>query len=158
MKNKGKYFYVLLAIPLLYSCAARKVVSSKVNTEVKTDSVYVQKKDSVSVQQAAVTIKEDVYEMIVTPIDSTKPIVIGNTEYKNASVKIRKSNKVTKDSTLTITSQSTDKKVAVEKESNSKVVEKAVDKKSNYFVYFWLLLLLILAIIAYKLRRLLFTR
>lgn len=153
MKNKGKYFYVLLTIPLLYSCAARKVVSSKVNTEVKTDSVYVEKKDSVFVQQAAVTIKEDIYEMIVTPIDSTKPIVIGNTEYKNVSVKIRKSNKVTKDSTLTITSQSTDKNVSVEKESNSKIVDKAVDKKSNYFIYFWILLLLIIAFVAYKLRR-----
>jgi hypothetical protein len=150
--------YLLLAIALLQSCAARKVAASKVVSEQKTDSVSVEKKDSVAVQQNAIKIKEDVYEMVVTPIDSTKPIVIGDVEYKNASVKIRKAKKVTVDSTTIVVAQSTDKKIEVQKEAKSKVVEKKVDKKSNYFVYFWLLLLLILALIAYKLRRLIFIR
>lgn len=154
----GKYFYLLLAIPLLYSCAARKVAVSNVVEQAKTDSVYTEKKDSISVKQNAIVIKEDVLEVVVTPIDSTKPIVIGDVEYKNASVKIRKANKVTTDSTKTVVIESADKKVEVEKKVVSKVYDKKVDKKSNYFVYFWLLLLLILLLIAYKLRRLIFIR
>lgn len=154
----GKFFYLLLAIPLLYSCAARKVATSKSVSEAKIDSVYTEKKDSVSVKQNAIIVKEDVYEVVVTPIDSTKPVVIGNVEYKNALVKFKKSNKVTVDSTKTVVVESTAKKVEVEKKLSSKIQDKKVDKKSNYFVYFWLLLLLIILLIAYKLRRLIFIR
>lgn len=154
----GKFFYLLLAIPLLYSCAARKVAASKSVSEAKIDSVYTEKKDSVSVKQNAIIVKEDVYEVVVTPIDSTKPVVIGNVEYKNALVKFKKSNKVTVDSTKTVVVESTAKKVEVEKKLSSKIQDKKVDKKSNYFVYFWLLLLLIILLIAYKLRRLIFIR
>jgi predicted nicotinamide N-methyase len=152
------YFYLLLIIPFLYSCAARKVAVSKSVLETKIDSVYTEKKDSISVKQNAIVVKEDVYEVVVTPIDSTKPVIIGDVEYRNALVKFKKSNKVTIDSTKTIVVESAVKKVEVEKKLSSKIEDKKVDKKSNYFVYFWLLLLLILLFIAYKLRRLFLIR
>jgi len=62
---------------LVFSCSTKKVAVSKNEVETITDSVVVEKKDSVAVQQNAISIKEDIDEIEVVPIDNTKPIVIG---------------------------------------------------------------------------------
>ena len=128
----GKYIILALFVPLLFSCAARKVAITKIETQTYTDSVIVEKKDSVSVQQNAIVITDSSEEIEVTPIDTAKPIIIGETKYFNAKVKIKKMRTRLVDSSKSTTFQSSEKQVSLKKEVKSKEVDKKVDKKANY--------------------------
>lgn len=139
----GKYLILVLAIPLLFSCAARKVAVSKTQTQTYTDSVAVEKKDSVSVQQNAIVVVDSTEEIEVTPINTAKPIIIGDTKYYNAKVKVRKIRKRTTDSSTIVVVKSSEQQVSVKKEVKEKTFEKKVDKKANYLFYLWLLLILL---------------
>lgn len=140
---------------LVFSCSTKKVAISKSVVETRTDSVVVNKKDSVSFQQNAISIKEDIDEIEVVPIDNTKPIVIGGKEYFNAAVKIKKTKREAVDSTKIAVAVSDYKQTEVSKEQSIETYDKSVEKKINYFEYFWLPILLILLALVYKLRRLL---
>jgi hypothetical protein len=137
----GKYIIIALFIPLLFSCAARKVAVTKIQTETYTDSVVVEKKDSVSVQQNAIVIIDSSEEVEVTPIDTAKPIIIGETKYFNAKVKIKKMRTRFVDSSKIVVVQSVENKVSVKKDVKSKGFDKKVDKKANYLFYIWLMLI-----------------
>ena len=140
---------------LVFSCSTKKVAISKSVVETRTDSVVVNKKDSVAFQQNAISIKEDIDEIEVVPIDNTKPIVIGGKEYFNAAVKIKKTKREVVDSTKIAVAVSDYKQTEVSKEQSIETYDKSVEKKINYFEYFWLPILLILLALVYKLRRLL---
>ena len=140
---------------LVFSCSTKKVAISKSLVETKVDSVVVEKKDSVAFQQNAINIKEDIYEIEVVPIDNTKPIVIGGKEYFNAAVKIKKTKRDVVDSTKIAVAVSDYKQTEVSKEQSIETYDKSVEKKLNYFEYFWLPILLLLLALVYKLRRLL---
>lgn len=137
----GKYLALVLVIPLLFSCAARKVAVSNTQTQTYTDSVTVEKKDSISVQQNAIVVVDSTEEIEVTPIDTAKPIVINETKYFNAKVKVRKIRKRTTDSSTIVVAKLTEKQVGVKKEVKQKTFDKKVDKKANYLLYLWLLLI-----------------
>lgn len=137
----GKYLTLVLAIPLLFSCAARKVAVSKTQTQTYTDSIAVEKKDSVSVQQNAIVVVDSTEEIEVTPIDTAKPIIIGETKYFNAKVKLRKIRKRTTDSSTIVVAKSSEKHIGVKKEVKQKTFDKKVEKKANYLFYLWLLLI-----------------
>lgn len=137
----GKYIIMALFVPLLFSCAARKVAITKIETDTYTDSAIVEKKDSVSVQQNAIVITDSSEEVEVTPIDTAKPIIIGETKYFNAKVKIKKMRTRLVDSSKIVVVQSNEKQVSVKKEIKSKGFEKKVDKKANYLFYIWLMLI-----------------
>ncbi len=137
----GKYLTLALVIPLLFSCAARKVAVTKTQTQTYTDSVAVEKKDSVSVQQNAIVITDSTEEVEVTPIDTSKPIIIGTTKYFNAKVKVKKARRHLVDSSKTVVVRSQQKELSVKKEVKQKTTDKKVDKKANYLFYWWLLLL-----------------
>lgn len=137
----GKYIILALFVPLLFSCAARKVAITKIETQTYTDSVVVEKKDSVSVQQNAIVIIDSSEEVEVTPIDTAKPIIIGETKYFNAKVKIKKMRTRFVDSSKIVVVQSIENKVSVKKDVKSKGFDKKVDKKANYLFYIWLLLI-----------------
>jgi hypothetical protein len=125
----------------IFSCASRKVSVNKTQVETKIDSVSVKKKDSVSVQQNAISIKEDIDEIEVVPIDTTKPIIIGDKKYYNATIRIKKTKREIVDTSKTTVSKSSEDKVSVKKDIKSKTFAKKVDKKSNYFIFLWLLLI-----------------
>lgn len=125
-----------------YSCSTKKAVTNTVSN-VKIDSVYKEKKDSISLKQNSVVIKENVYEMEIIPIDSAKAIVIDDKEYKNARIKIKKSDKSFVDSTKVIVLESLDKEVELQKKSINKDFEKEVDRKPNYLIWLWLLIILV---------------
>jgi hypothetical protein len=137
----GKYIILALFVPLLFSCAARKVAVTKTQTETYTDSVVVEKKDSVSVQQNAIIIIDSSEEVEVTPIDTAKPIIIGETKYFNAKVKIKKARRYLVDSSKIVVVQSNEKQLSVKKEVKQKVFDKKVDKKANILFYVWLMLI-----------------
>lgn len=126
-----------------YSCSTKKAVTNNVS-DVKVDSVYKEKKDSVSFRKNSVVIKEDVYQMEIVPIDSTKPIVIDEKEYKNAAIKIKKSEKLFVDSTEVTVLESLDKNVELEKESTVKDYNKKVERKPNYLIWVWLFIILVI--------------
>ena len=137
----GKYLTLVLVLPLLFSCAARKVAVSKTQTQIHTDSVVVEKKDSVSVKQNAIVITDSSDEVEVTPIDTAKPVIIGETKYYNAKVKIRKNRIKLVDTSKIVVTQSAQKQTSVIKDVKEKTFEKKVDKKANYLLYLWLLLI-----------------
>ena len=146
----GKYLTLVLVLPLLFSCAARKVAVSKTQTQIHTDSIVVEKKDSVSVKQNAIVITDSSDEVEVTPIDTAKPVIIGETKYYNAKVKIRKNNIKLVDTSKIMVTQSVQKQTSVAKDVKEKTFDKKVDKKANYLLYLWLLLIPIVVYLVWK--------
>jgi thymidine kinase len=135
----AKHLILLLLSLSLFSCASRKVAVNKTQIETRIDSVAVEKKDSVSVKQNAISIKEDIDEVEIVPIDATQPIIIGDKKYYNAIVRLKKTRRQVVDTSKITVSQSSKKKVTVKKDLKSKVFDKKVEKKANYWVLLWLL-------------------
>ena len=137
----GKYLALLLVSSLLFSCASRKIAITKIQVETHIDSTAVEKKDSVSVRQNAISIKEDIDEIEIVPIDTAKPLVIDGKQYFNATVRLKKTRRHIVDSSKSTVSLSSENKISVKKDIKAKGFEKKVDKKANYFVFLWLLLI-----------------
>lgn len=137
----AKHLTLILLSFLLFSCASRKVAVTKTQVETHIDSTAVEKKDSVSVNQNAISIKEDIDEIEIVPIDTTKPIIIGDKKYYNATVRLKKTRRHVVDTSKSMVSKSIENKVSVKKDIKSEVFEKKVDKKANYLFYLWLLLI-----------------
>jgi len=126
---------------ILFSCSAKKVAISKSLVETRTDSVVVEKKDSIAFKQNAISIKEYIDEIEIVPIDTTKPIVIGGKEYFNAAVKIKNTKREVVDSTKIAVAVSDYKQTEVSKEESKETYEKSVDKKPSALNMAWLLLI-----------------
>ncbi len=126
---------------LLFSCATRKVAITKSVVETKTDSVVVEKKDSVSVQQNAISIKESIDEFEIVPIDTAKPLVIDGKQYFNAAIRLKKTNREVVDTTKIVVAKSEERTIEVKKEETRKEVDKKVEKKSSTFIWLWILLI-----------------
>ena len=137
----AKHLTLILLSFLLFSCASRKVMVTKTQVETHIDSTVVEKKDSVSVQQNAISIKEDIDEVEIVPIDTAKPLVIDGKQYFNATVRLKKTRRHTVDSSKSTVSLSSENKISVKKDIKAKGFDKKVDKKANYLFYFWLLLI-----------------
>ena len=137
----AKHLTLILLSFLLFSCAARKVAVTKTQVETHIDSTVVEKKDSVSVQQNAISIKEDIDEVETVPIDTAKPLVIDGKQYFNATVRLKKTRRHTVDSSKSTVSKSIENTISVKKDIKAKGFEKKVDKKANYLFYFWVLLI-----------------
>jgi hypothetical protein len=114
---------------------------TKTQVETHIDSTAVEKKDSVSVQQNAISIKEDIDEVEIVPIDTSKPLVIDGKQYFNATVRLKKTRRHVVDSTKTTVAKSVENTISVKKDIKAKGFEKKVDKKANILFYFWLLLI-----------------
>lgn len=132
---------LLFLSSLLFSCATRKVATTKSVVETKTDSIVVEKKDSVSVQQNAISIKESVSEIEITPIDTAKPLVIDGKQYFNAAIRFKKTNREVVDTTKTVVAKTEQKSIEVKKEEQKKSVDKKIEKTSPSFIWLWLLLI-----------------
>ena len=137
----AKHLTLILLSFLLFSCASRKVMVTKTEVQTYIDSTAVEKKDSVSVQQNAISIKEDIDEIEIVPIDTAKPLVIDGKQYFNATVRLKKTRRHIVDSSKSTISQSSENTISVKKDIKAKGFEKKVDKKANYFVFLWLLLI-----------------
>ena len=137
----AKHLTLILLSFLLFSCASRKVMVTKTEVQTYIDSTAVEKKDSVSVQQNAISIKEDIDEIEIVPIDTAKPLVIDGKQYFNATVRLKKTRRHIVDSSKSTISQSSENTISVKKDIKTKGFEKKVDKKANYFVFLWLLLI-----------------
>jgi thymidine kinase len=139
----AKHLTLILLSFLLFSCASRKVLVNKTQVETKIDSTAVEKKDSVSVQQNAISIKEDIDEVEIVPIDTAKPLIIDGKQYFNATVRLKKTRRHTVDSSKSTVSLSSENTISVKKDVKEKVFDKKVDKKANYIGFLWLILVLV---------------
>jgi hypothetical protein len=123
---------------------------TKTQVETHIDSTVVEKKDSVSVQQNAISVKEDIDEVEIIPIDTAKPLVIDGKQYFNATVRLKKTRRHTVDSSKSTVSKSIENKVSVKKDIKAKGFEKKVDKKANYSLFLWIILILLVLWLARK--------
>lgn len=141
---------LILIILLLSSCAARKVNVDKVDSVVKSDSVSITKQEVVTTQDNHVSIVTNTDEIEVSPVSDSLPMVVNGITYKNAKLKYKKTKKVLVDTTKIKVAQKSSIEVKVKKDANVKTFKKDVDKKANYAIYFWwLLILLIIALVVY---------
>lgn len=126
---------------LLFSCASRKVAIVKEETKTKTDSVATIKTDSTSIINKNVYFSENTTELEIKPLNDSLPIVIDGTSYFNVVLKYKKQNKVIVDTSTKIVSKNVLKQVSKSKQETKSVKNKTIDKKANYFIYLWLLLI-----------------
>jgi uncharacterized membrane protein YjjP (DUF1212 family) len=126
---------------LFFSCSTKKVAITKSLVKNKIDSVVVEKKENLSVTQNAISIKEDIDEIEIVPVDVSKPIVIGGKEYFNASVRIKKTKKEVVDNTKSVVSQIENRTIEVKKEETRKELDKKVEKTSPSFIWVWVVLI-----------------
>ena len=145
-----KYIALTLVISTLFSCAARKVAVTKNQINTYIDSVIVEKKDSVSINQNSIIITNSADELEITPIDTTKPVVIGEVKYYNARIKLKKIRTKLIDSSIVFVAKSNDKKIEVKKKVKDKVYKKEINKKANYLFYLWFLLIPLAAYIVIR--------
>ena len=152
---------ILLFLITLTSCASRQV---------KVDKLVV-KKDSVTETKAVVTVTEakektdstniitmvDSSEVMITPIDTCKEIVVDGKVYKNVVLRIKK-NKVNtsytnnkRESNIKRTDSIGTTKTSVTEDTVEKI--KTIDKKTNYWTLFYWLILFIIIYLLYKNRK-----
>lgn len=144
-----KYFVVVAL--LLSSCVTRKVNIAKSENQTKVDSSFTQKKDTSVVRLNSISILEKVDEIELIPIDTARPIIIGNTKYFNATIKLRKSSRAYVDSSKVISTGTAQATGQIIKNTKAKTYVKDVDKKANTQLY--LLWLLLIPIVLWMIRR-----
>ena len=137
----ARQFTLIISILLLVSCASRKVDVAKVEVLNKVDSSVVVKVDGTYVKDNNVVIIESADEIEYVAKDTSKPMEIEGKLFKNVVIKSKKSKKTTIDKTKENKQVSSVKKLNVKKEAAKKIFKKKTDKKANYFVYLWLLLI-----------------
>jgi hypothetical protein len=77
-------------------------------------------------------------------------MVVNGITYKNAKLRYKKTKKVLVDTTKIKVAQKSSIEVKVKKDATVKAFKKDIDKKANYAIYFWwLLILLIIALVVY---------
>lgn len=138
-----KYSFIFLFV-LLTSCAARKVDVQKVDAVTKVDSTSVVKKEEVVVTQNNISVNTDIDEVEVCPLVDTIPMVVNGVTYKNVKLKYKKTKIALVDTTKREEVKKESAKVSVKKDTKLKVLEKKIDKKSNYISYLWWLLIILL--------------
>ena len=145
---------LILIVLVLSSCAARKVKIDKVDVIVKTDSTSVTKQENISTQDNHVSIITNTDEVEICPVFDTVPMVVNGITYKNAKLRYKKTKKVLVDTTKIKVSEKVLIKVKVKKDTSEKTFKKDIDKKANYSIFlWWLLILLLIALGIYSYKR-----
>ena len=145
-----------LAVALLLtfiSCASRKTSAEKLKLyEVKSAEIETSV-DGTYIKNNNIFIDELINEIEYRPADTTKPMIINGKEYSNVVIKSKKINKKTIDTTKVKETVKLNKvEVAVETKEEE-TIKKDTDKKQNYIAYLWLLLLIPIIAVAYKILR-----
>jgi hypothetical protein len=149
---------ILLFLIILTSCASRNVHIDKLN--IKKDSIAETKvivttiENKIKTDSTNIVTTIDNSEIIITPIDTCKEIIVEGKVYKNVVLKIKKNktntlytNNKTESNNKRVDSVATIKVNKTEKVSGK---NKTIDKKADYS---WILWLLLLILILYQLWR-----
>jgi hypothetical protein len=142
-----KYITIICGALLFIGCASRKTDINKSESKglIKLDSTakIVEEKKELIITKKAIEVTEFKYE----PIDSKSEFIVDGKTYKNVRISYKKES----DNTIVKQNIKQAKKtdIAVKRSSllnNIKKV-KQIDKKANYFIYLWLLLIPVLYVI-----------
>jgi hypothetical protein len=149
---------ILLFLIILTSCASRNVQIDKI--DIKKDSVAETKvlvttiENKIKTDSTNIVTTIDNSEIVITPIDTCKEIVVEGKVYKNVVLRIKK-NKV--NTLYTNNKRESNNKlkdsVAVIKVNKTEKISgknKTIEKKANYW---WILWILLLILILYQLWR-----
>ena len=152
-----KYILILVSLALL-SCGSRKVDIQR--TTIKKDSVAITEVKVITVETAEKIDSTNIHttidnnEIIITPIDSSKAIVVDGKNYKNVVLRIKKSrvNTLYTNNKKESNNKRTDSTAVVKVNKTEKVSgkNKTIDRKTSYW---WILWLLLLILILYQLWR-----
>lgn len=145
----AKHLTLILFSILIFSCAARKVNVDKIDSVTKKDSTSVTKKETTTTQENNISIVTNTDEVEVCPVSDTIPMVVNGITYKNAKLRYKKTKKVLVDTTKIKVSEKALIEVKVKNTVAVKSFKKEVDKKANYSVYLWWLLILLLIVLGY---------
>lgn len=156
-----KKILLLVFLFTLISCASRKVTTDK--TDIKKDSIVETKVKVITIENEKksdstnIILVIDNNEFTITPIDTTKEIIVEGKRYKNVILTIKKnktnvsySNKNKESYTKSKDSTSTNKIV---KKEIIKTKQKKIDKKQNYWGFILLLLLSLILYILWQNRQ-----
>lgn len=158
MKKTILFIFILLITMSLNSCASRKVQIDKTN--IKKDSLVEtkvlvtttennKKTDSTNIN---ITIVSD--EIVITPIDTCKDIIVEGKHYRNVVLKIKKS-KVNTLYTNNKTESNIKRKdsaatVKVNKTEDIHVLNKKTKKETNYWLIIWLFILILILYLLWR--------
>lgn len=149
---------ILLFLIILTSCASRNVQVDKI--DIKKDSVVETKVLVTTIENKEKTDSTNIItnidnsEIIITPIDTCKEIVVEGKVYKNVVLRIKK-NKVNTSYTNNKRESNNKRKdsVAVIKVNKTEKVSgknKTIEKKANYWWILWLLLLILILYLLWR--------
>ena len=149
---------ILLFLIVLTSCASRQVQVDKL--DIKKDSVAETKvtvttiENKIKTDSTNIVTTIDNSEIVITPIDTCKEIVVEGKVYKNVVLKIKKNkaNTLYTNNKTESNNKHTDSVATVKVNKTEKVSgkNKTIDRKANYW---WILWLLLLILILYQLWR-----
>jgi len=144
-----KKLLLLAGAVLVLSCASRKTNVLKLDSKQSNDSLVALAIDGLSVSNTNVFRDELLLEMEIRPAIDSMPMFIAGVEYKNAILTSRKQRVIVVDTSKLIVSKKVLKTTQVKQAYSIQAKEKKIDKKANYFVYLWLLLIPVI-IVVYK--------
>jgi hypothetical protein len=149
---------ILLFLIILTSCASRHVQIDKL--DIKKDSVAETKvlvttiENKIKTDSTNIVTTIDNSEIIITPIDTCKEIVVEGKVYKNVVLRIKKNkvNTLYTNNKRESNNKRTDSVATIKVNKTEKVSgkNKTIDKKADYS---WILWLLLLILILYQLWR-----
>lgn len=149
---------IIIFLFTFISCSSRKIVVD--NIEIKKDSL-VETKVKVNIKETKnkvdstnIVITNENSELVITPIDTTKEIIVEGKIYKNVIISIKKSNSNTiysnKKKESNIKSKDSVASNKIVKTENTKTKQKKIDKKQNNSIIFYLLILIIIIYILWR--------
>ena len=152
-----KLLFILVSIVFI-SCSSRKVLVDK--TDIKKDSivetkVVVTKIDTTNkTDSTKVVIDTGSSEIVITPIDSSKTIIVDGKSYKNVVLKIKKN----KSNTLYTNTKKESNIKRIDSIATSKAETKEhqvgktkiIDKEQSYWSFFWWILLILIIYLLWR--------
>lgn len=151
MKNKLIILSLLFAI-LGTSCGARKVQKSETKEETKVEQTSTEVKTEVTTENTKIVDSSEIDEIEITPIDSTKEMVVDGKKYFNTKLKkINRKNNIVVDKVVKI-DKNEQKEVKTVVEKTKQTTVKNVERESlfSWWYIFWLILLLYIAYRIYR--------
>lgn len=151
-----KQFILIISTLFLFSCGARKVDVSKTNIETKVDSSVVIKVDGTYVKDNNIFVIDSTEEVEYRPLDSLKPMIIEGKQYTNTVIKSKKHKSTKTDKSKVLYKKSSVKKLNVKREDKKDILDKHIKKDTNYWMYLWLLVPVVIIWILEKYGKLIF--
>ena len=156
-----KAIYILVSL-ILFSCGSRKVAIQEIKKdslkqiETKIVTEEIKKIDTEKETNINTFVYSD--EILLTPIDSSKEIIVDGKTYKNVVLSIKKTKSNILYNNKEKVSENALKHVKIDIKDKTLVKEnikvKNIDRKANYFIYLWFILGIIILYLIWRNKRL----